>query len=87
MQGVRVYRFPGLAAFPELIHGVFTRQGGVSRGAYRSLNISRDVGDLPPDVEENQRRVQRTLGLAKLVSATQVHGLGEAVITGGHELC
>jgi len=84
MQGVRVYRFPGLAAFPELIHGVFTRQGGVSRGAYRSLNISRDVGDIPPDVEENQRRVQRTLELAKLVSATQVHGLGEAVITGGH---
>jgi YfiH family protein len=84
MNGVRVYRFRGLAAFPELIHGVFTRQGGVSRGAYHSLNISLDVGDLPLDVEENQRRVQRTLELATLVSATQVHGLKEAVITGGH---
>jgi YfiH family protein len=84
INGVRLYRFPGLAAFPELIHGVFTRQGGVSCGPYRSLNVSLAVGDLPQQVEENQRRVQQTLALGKLVSATQVHGLREAVITGGH---
>jgi YfiH family protein len=82
--GVQMYRFPGLAAFPELVHGVFTRRGGVSRGPYRSLNVSLDVGDLPQDVEENQRRVQQTLAVEKLISATQVHGLKEAVITGGH---
>jgi len=84
IDGVRLYRFPGLAAFPEIIHGVFTRQGGVSRGPYRSLNVSLDVGDLPRDVEENQRRVQRALELERLASATQVHGLKEAIITGGH---
>ncbi len=82
--GVRLHRFPGLAAFPEIIHGVFTRQGGVSRGPYHSLNVSLDVGDLSRDVEENQRRVQWTLELERLISATQVHGLKEAVITGGH---
>jgi YfiH family protein len=78
-----LYRFSGLAAFPGVIHGVFTRQGGVSRGSYRSLNVSLDVGDLPQDVEGNQRRVQRTLELERLISATQVHGIKEAVITGG----
>jgi len=83
MNGVRLYRFPGLAAIPGLIHGVFTRQGGASRGPYRSLNVSLDVGDLPRDVEENQRRVQRTLELERLVSATQVHGDKEVVIRGG----
>jgi YfiH family protein len=82
INGVRLYRFPGLAAFPEIIHGVFTRQGGVSRGPYHSLNVSLDVGDHSRDVEENQRRVQQTLGLARLISATQVHGLKEAIITG-----
>ena len=82
IDGVRLYRFPGLGAFSEVIHGVFTRQGGVSLGSFRSLNVSLDVGDLPRDVEENQRRVQRTLALERLVSATQVHGLKGAVITG-----
>jgi YfiH family protein len=82
--GVRLYRFPRLAAIPEVIHGVFTRQGGVSRGPYRSLNVSLDVGDLPRHVEENQHRVQQSLAVAGLINATQVHGVKEAVITGGH---
>jgi YfiH family protein len=81
--GVRLYRFPGLATFPELIHGVFTRQGGVSRGPYRSLNVSLTVGDLPPQVQENRRRVQETLGLDELANATQVHGLTEMVVSRG----
>jgi YfiH family protein len=84
INGVRLYRFPHLAAFPEVIHGVFTRQGGVSRGPYRSLNVSLAVGDLPQQVEENRRRVKETLAVGRLISATQVHGLKEAVITGGH---
>uniref|UniRef100_A0A7V6A355 Laccase domain-containing protein n=1 Tax=Desulfobacca acetoxidans TaxID=60893 RepID=A0A7V6A355_9BACT len=83
IKGVRLYRFSGLAAIPGLIHGVFTRQGGVSRRPYHSLNVSLDVGDLPRNVEENLHRVQRTLGLTRLVSASQVHGLKGAVITGG----
>jgi hypothetical protein len=84
INGVKLYRFPRLAAFPEVIHGVFTRQGGVSRGPYRSLNVSLAVGDLPQQVEENRRRVQQALRVERLISATQVHGVKEAVITGGH---
>ena len=52
---VKWYRFPRLATFSGLVHGIFTRQGGVSSGPYHSLNVSLAVGDLPPRVEENRR--------------------------------
>ena len=83
INGVRLYRFPRLATFPGLIHGVFTREGGVSSGPYRSLNVSLAVGDLTFRVQENRRRVQETLGLQELINATQVHGLHEIVVSGG----
>jgi YfiH family protein len=83
INGVRLYRFPGLGAFPGLIHGVFTRQGGVSSGPYRSLNMSYAVGDLQARVEENRRRVRETLGLREIVNATQVHGVDEVVVSLG----
>ena len=67
-------RFPGLSAFPELVHGVFTRQGGASLPPFASLNLSFAVGDAPEAVLENRRRVQAALNLTALVSATQVHG-------------
>ena len=82
--GLRLYRFPGLSKFPEIIHGVFTRQGGVSPEPYDSLNVSLAVGDLPSRVEENRRRLQKTLELDRLISATQVHGCAEAVIKAGY---
>ena len=75
------YRSPVLAALPEVVHGFFTRQGGVSTGAYDSLNISPAVGDRRELVIENQRRLQEALGLEILASAAQVHGGGAAVIT------
>lgn len=84
INGLRLYRFTRLANVPEIIHGVFTRQGGVSLKPYHSLNVSLSVGDLPSHVKENRRRVQQTLELDGLISATQVHGLNEAVIRGGY---
>ena len=72
--GLPAYCFPGLAGFGELTHGVFTRQGGVSTGAYQSLNLSFAVGDEPPRVERNLDRVQEALRLQGLVGARQVHG-------------
>ena len=83
INGVRLYRFTQLGAFPEITQGVFTRQGGVSLGSYHSLNVSLSVGDLPSHVMENRRRVQETLELDGLISATQVHGSNEAVIRAG----
>ncbi len=52
----------------------FTSQGGVSHGAYDSLNISYHVGDQRRHVDENRRRLKQRLGVSRLVSARQVHG-------------
>ncbi len=82
--GLAFYRFPLLARFPELVHGVFTRQGGVSRGPYAGLNLSFAVGDLPEPVQENRRRVMQALDLTALASADQVHGLKASVISDGN---
>jgi YfiH family protein len=57
-------------------HAFFTRRGGVSSGAYGSLNLSLDVGDRAEDVAENRRRVARALGVADdaVCVPRQVHG-------------
>jgi YfiH family protein len=63
-------------------HAFFTRLGGVSRGAYGSLNLSPDVGDRPEDVAENRFRVARMLGVAEahLLVPRQVHGSDVAAV-------
>jgi YfiH family protein len=57
-------------------HAFFTRQAGVSRGPYRSLNCSYSVGDRPGRVTENLARVAAALGLplSRLYWLSQVHG-------------
>jgi YfiH family protein len=80
--GLPAYRSPLLAGYPELAHGFFTRRGGVSAGAFASLNLSFAVGDDPEAVTANRRRVRDALELEHLTGATQVHGRVVAVITG-----
>jgi YfiH family protein len=67
-------------------HAFFTRQGGVSEGAFASLNLSYEVGDRAEHVRENLGRAARALGLrpdAVYVPA-QVHGADVLCLT-GHE--
>ena len=73
--GLAYYTFSSLDAYPELIHGITTRHGGVSRGRYATLNLGRTLGDAPEAVEENVRRVSATLGVRRehLVSPRQRH--------------
>lgn len=59
---------------PARVRAVLTtRCGGVSRGAYASLNLGDHVGDDPLAVAENRRRLVAGLGIAPLWLA-QVHG-------------
>lgn len=51
-----------------------TRLGGVSTGAYASLNLAAHVGDDPADVAENRGDVLAQLGLARVQWLEQVHG-------------
>ena len=57
-------------------HGFFTRRGGVSQGAYASLNCSLSGGDDPVCVAKNRGLVAEAIGVevSRLVGVTQVHG-------------
>jgi hypothetical protein len=63
-----------LSAVPNLVHGVFTRHGGVSLPPYQSLNVAWRNGDQEAAVERNLALVREALGLKVIVSAPQVHG-------------
>lgn len=66
--------FKNLSAIAGLVHGVFTRRGGVSVAPYESLNVSWSNGDSPGAVRENIARIKKATGLNRLVSSRQFHG-------------
>jgi YfiH family protein len=59
-----------------------TRAGGVSVGAYESLNLGAHVGDRAEAVAENRARLQQALG-AQPLFLEQVHGTGLIEIGAG----
>jgi hypothetical protein len=61
---------PALAAR----HGFFTRRGGVSGGAYASLNCGLRSEDDAAHVAENRARAAAALGATRLLALRQVHG-------------
>jgi len=65
-------------------HAFFTRRGGVSSGAYESLNFSVAVGDLAENVQENLARAARALGVdpERVYFLSQVHGREVKRLTG-----
>jgi hypothetical protein len=73
--GVAYYTFEALDGFPEVVHAVTTRHGGVSSGRYASLNLTTGTGDDPAAVRENLDRVCAALGLRRedTVSPNQRH--------------
>ncbi len=77
---VPLLTFPGLAGVPGLRHGVTTREGGVSAGSWRSLNLGRSTGDSPEAVTENGRRVGAALGADRVRFPRQVHGTTVRVV-------
>jgi YfiH family protein len=58
-------------------HGFFTRRGGVSQGAFASLNCSLSSQDAPDSVRQNRSRAAAALGAEapRLVGLHQVHGV------------
>jgi YfiH family protein len=61
-------------------HGFFTRQGGVSGGAYASLNCSLSSADDAAAVRQNRALAAAALGLpaGALLGLVQVHGVAVA---------
>lgn len=54
-------------------HGFFGRRGGVSGGAYNSLNAGQGSGDSASNETQNRARVQSALGAKYLLSLSQIH--------------
>jgi YfiH family protein len=71
---VPFFQFPGLSVYPELAHFVFTRRGGVSDSAFRSLNVSFSTGDSADNVETNLSVIRQIIGARSLRFMNQVHG-------------
>lgn len=68
------HRFRLLEQVPGLVHGVYTRRGGVSLPPNATLNVAWNNGDDPAAVRENLSRVRESLGTRFLASSLQVHG-------------
>jgi polyphenol oxidase len=65
-----------LGALGRVRHGFFTREGGVSKGEFASLNCGYSSGDDVRRVEANRARALERLGMApeSLCTVRQVHG-------------
>ena len=61
---------------PGIRHAFFTRQGGVSRGLFASLNCGFGSRDDPASVEENRAiaAAQLAVPVERLVTCHQIHG-------------
>lgn len=83
--GINILSFTQFNALGWVIHGFTTRLGGVSEGAYKSLNMGLHVGDDRTAVLENRRLALGALGLdyKAAVAGEQVHGVEIAKVTKG----
>lgn len=68
-------QFGALYSLSTLIHGLSTRMGGVSTGAYASLNIGPNSCDNPAHIQENRNRLFKALHLSleSLAIPQQIH--------------
>ncbi len=64
-------------------HFITTRQGGVSRSPFDSLNLSFLVPDRPEDVGQNRARLASSVGIdpGQMVFCRQTHGVGIHQVT------
>jgi YfiH family protein len=73
--GLKSYTFD---IFPRtgLVHGLYTRQGGVSPAPWSSLNLGGTVGDERANVVENRRRIFAAVDrpVESIFDVWQVHG-------------
>jgi YfiH family protein len=82
--GVVFLEFPKLKGFSGILHGIFTRENGVSKGPYKSLNVAFGVGDDDRTVLENRKIISRCINAKDLVFLDQVHGKCIAIFAKEH---
>ncbi|MGB8647890.1 MAG: peptidoglycan editing factor PgeF [Anaerolineae bacterium] len=57
------YVSEALESYPNVVHAVTTRHGGVSLAPFNTMNLGNQVGDEPANVRENLERMHTALGL------------------------
>lgn len=80
-EGVPYLSFPILDKTGLVNHGFSTRLGGVSKGCWKTMNISTTRGDDPVDIEENRKRIAKAIGVCPedMVFTNQTHATNIAV--------
>jgi YfiH family protein len=80
-------RFALLRAWnlPHLVHGFMTREGGVSSGLHRSLNLAEGVGDDPIAVSANWARWRAAYPQVRVARLQQVHGNRVHPVAAGYD--
>ena len=73
--GLRYFTFHNFD-IPGLVHGIFSRHGGVSSAPWETLNVGGTVGDEQARVEENLYRTLHAVGFSpeSVFDVHQVHG-------------
>lgn len=80
--GLMLYQFQHLAAYPELCHGITGRRGGTSPPPFDDLNLARSVGDDAERVAANRRVLQAQFDAMAPVYLHQMHSSTVAVLDG-----
>ncbi len=75
VKNISFYRIQAFETYPNLVHAIFTRQGGVSQAPFASLNLGVAVGDNPLAVAQNFQRACQVLNTTpdQTVSCNLVH--------------
>ena len=81
--GVLFLEFPLLSETGVVRHGISTREGGVSEGIYRSMNLSFARGDKDEHVMENYRRIGAAIGVSpdRMTASSQTHTTNVRAVT------
>jgi polyphenol oxidase len=78
-----VYQFHLLERFSDSVgHAVLSREGGVSKKPFDSLNVRYGIGDKLLNVKKNRALVCKALGLepGRLISAEQTHSRNVRIV-------
>lgn len=80
---VTVIKFPHFEVTRMVNHGFSTKHGGMSKGVFATMNLSKTRGDLLFNVEENFNRFSAAIGVdtESLVFSDQIHGSSIQTIT------
>ena len=64
---INIITSPLLKNFPEIKHGFFTKEGGVSTGLYKSLNFGFGSDDDEKNISENYQLASVFLEILKKI--------------------